>query len=102
MLCITSVYCRRTDFSSTGNLTYTICEINSGNGMIPSTGIFTAPRSGTYLFTFHGNTVKGNDGLLLIRHNGAVVAGSYDTGIVKRRSLGCDIKHSTFLRFHAT
>ena len=50
---------RRTDFSTAGNLTYTICEINAGDGLNPSSGIFTAPRGGTYLFTFHGNTVKG-------------------------------------------
>ena len=55
--------------------------------MNPASGIFAAPRKGTYLFTFHGNTVKGNDGLLLIRHNGVVVAGGYDTDNFEHNTL---------------
>jgi hypothetical protein len=53
-----------------------------------ATGIFTAPRSGTYIFSFHGNTVKGNDGLVLLRHNGVIFAGSYDTDNFEHNTLG--------------
>ena len=32
--------------------------------------------------------MQGNDGLLLIRHNGAIVAGSYDTDNFEHNTLG--------------
>ncbi len=50
-------------------------------------GVFVAPMAGVYLFTFHANTVKGNDGLVLLRRNGEVVAGAFDTDNFKHNSL---------------
>lgn len=45
-------------FETPGNLTYTSCNVNQGLGMNISNGFFTAPTAGTYLFTFHANTVS--------------------------------------------
>lgn len=47
---------RAGQYSFTNNHWYVPYEnapVNKGNGMEPSTGIFTAPKTGTYLFTFH-------------------------------------------------
>lgn len=49
-----SFYANRTDLiKSKQYVTYNHVELNKGNGMNATTGIFTAPRAGTYLFTFH-------------------------------------------------
>ncbi len=43
--------------------------------------------SGDYLFSFHANTMKGSDGLVLLRRNGEVLAGAFDTDNFKHNSL---------------
>eukprot|EP00094_Tigriopus_californicus_P004268 TCALIF_04114-PA protein Name:"Similar to CAPRIN2 Caprin-2 (Homo sapiens)" AED:0.05 eAED:0.05 QI:0/0.75/0.8/0.8/0.25/0.4/5/1624/245 len=70
---------RSTDFALLGNLTYTYCQVNVGNGLDLATGTFQAPVSGTYLFSFHANTMKGKDGLVLMKKNGDIMGGMYDT-----------------------
>ena len=48
---------RNEEFKSEGNLTYNGCNVNEGDAMNVTTGIFTAPRKGIYQLTFHANTV---------------------------------------------
>eukprot|EP00093_Oithona_nana_P009510 09510.XXX_175231_177695_1 [CDS] Oithona nana genome sequencing. len=80
---------RSTDFKVIGNLTY-----NGYRGIVsetvfqPSTGVFKAPQAGLYLFLFHANTVKGDDGLLLLKHNGIVVGGMFDSDNYNHNGLG--------------
>ena len=61
-----------------GQITYGSVSPNHGNGLVASTGIFTAPVSGTYAFHFHGLNYydsKVND--ISFRLNNHQVAGSY-------------------------
>ena len=61
-----------------GQITYGSVSPNHGNGLATSTGIFTAPVSGTYAFHFHGLNYydsKVND--ISFRLNNHQVAGSY-------------------------
>ena len=46
--------------------------------MNPSSGIFTAPLAGAYLFIVHVCTHDMKKALLTIRHNGRQVASCYD------------------------
>uniref|UniRef100_A0A0K2SZH7 C1q domain-containing protein n=1 Tax=Lepeophtheirus salmonis TaxID=72036 RepID=A0A0K2SZH7_LEPSM len=48
---------RYQDFTCNGNLTYEKSIVNEGNGLNVTTGVFTAPYKGFYLFNFHANTV---------------------------------------------
>ena len=48
---------RNEEFKAEGNLTYNGCNVNEGDAMNVTTGIFTAPRKGIYQLTFHANTV---------------------------------------------
>ena len=57
--------------SSSGNLdsgtiTYDSLTTNIGNGMNAATGIFTAPTSGLYMFTFSGVTAYENTAAVTI------------------------------------
>ena len=54
-------FTRNEDFANAGNLTFTGCNSNARETFNLSSGIFTAPLSGTYLFTFHANTVNASD-----------------------------------------
>ncbi len=45
----------------TGTVTYEGSKLSIGGGMSTSTGIFTAPKAGVYLFNFH--TSKGSHDL---------------------------------------
>lgn len=45
---------RSSSFGNPGYVSYENIILNNGNGLDRTTGIFTAPKSGTYLFTFHG------------------------------------------------
>jgi len=78
---------RNEEYKSEGNLTYNGCNVNEGDAMNITTGIFTAPRKGIYQLTFHANTVKGKDSLILIRHNGSTLAGAFDTDNYKHNTL---------------
>ncbi|CAB4061856.1 C1QL [Lepeophtheirus salmonis] len=78
---------RYQDFTCNGNLTYEKSIVNEGNGLNVTTGVFTAPYKGFYLFNFHANTITGNDALILFRRNGETFAGSYDTDNFNRNTI---------------
>ena len=48
------------DMGSSGTITYDSLTTNIGNGMDASTGKFTAPTSGLYMFTFSGISASKN------------------------------------------
>lgn len=54
------------------------CTANCGGGMDASSGIFTCPLGGTYLFVFHVATHDNKKALLSIRLNGEEVASVFD------------------------
>ena len=61
-----------------GQITYGSVSPNHGNGLVASTGIFTAPVSGTYAFHFHGlNSYDSKVNDISFRLNNHQVAGSY-------------------------
>jgi len=60
------------------NLTFQGCSVNTGGGMDPETGIFTAPIGGLYMFVFHVATHDNKKALLSIRLNGEEVASVFD------------------------
>lgn len=48
--------CRTSEFKNEKNFVpFQNITLNNGNSLNITTGIFTAPKAGTYLFTFHGN-----------------------------------------------
>merc|ERR1712200_5737 len=60
------------------NPTFQGCSVNTGGGMDPDTGIFTAPIGGLYMFVFHVATHDNKKALLSIRLNGEEVASVFD------------------------
>lgn len=46
----------------TGDIGYNVIEYNFGDGLLPSYGIFKAPKSGLYEFHFSGQTSDQGDG----------------------------------------
>ena len=58
-------------------VTFDGTNVNSGNGFDPATGIFRAPKSGIYLFSFHALTQDGRATYVKIVHNGKNVGGAY-------------------------
>ena len=62
--------------TSSTTMNYDGTYVNLGNGLDISTGIFSAPIAGMYVFHFNAlcdDTVC----YLYLRHNGAITAGSY-------------------------
>ena len=59
-----------------GQITYGSVSPNHGNGLVASTGIFTAPVSGTYAFHFHGLNWFSKVTDISFRLNNHQVAGS--------------------------
>ena len=55
------------DMGSSGTITYDSLTTNIGNGMDASTGKFTAPTSGLYMFTFSGISASKNTAEVTIR-----------------------------------
>ena len=51
--------------------------LNDGNGFGPTTGIFTAPRPGTYLFNFAGVDLPGNEELVVGLYKNGNLIGSF-------------------------
>lgn len=69
---------RHTRNYNQGQITYGSVSLNHGNGLVASTGIFTAPVSGTYAFHFHGlNWFESKVTDISFRLNNHQVAGSY-------------------------
>ena len=66
---------RETNFTGKGIITYSGIDVNLGNGMSASDGIFTAPISGTYYFHFQG--VSDHNSYVNIYHNGGLIASSF-------------------------
>jgi len=60
------------------NLTYNGCYCNVGGGLDSSTGIFTCPVGGMYLFVFHVATHDNKKALLSVRKNGEEIASVFD------------------------
>merc|ERR1719461_2222202 len=59
-------------------LTFSGTKTNLGSGMDAKSGVFTAPKSGAYMFTIHICTHDMKKGLLSLRCNGNEVASFYD------------------------
>merc|ERR1719382_138234 len=59
-------------------LTFSGTRCNLGGGMDSKSGVFTAPKSGAYMFTIHVCTHDMKKGLLSLRCNGNEVASFYD------------------------
>ena len=68
---------RETSDYNPGQITYGSVSPNHGNGLVASTGIFTAPVSGTYAFHFHGLNYYSKVNDISFRLNNHQVAGSY-------------------------
>lgn len=49
---------------------YEVVGLNNGNGLDATTGIFTAPKAGTYLFTFHAEMDPREDQWVFMKLNG--------------------------------
>ena len=61
-----------------GQITYGSVSPNHGNGLVTSTGIFTAPVSGTYAFHFHAlHWYQSKVSNISFRLNNHQVAGTY-------------------------
>ena len=58
-------------------ITFDGTNVNTGNAFDPETGIFRAPRSGIYSFTFHALTQDGRATYVKLVHNGKNVGGTY-------------------------
>ena len=59
--------------NTSGIITYETTTPNHGNGIVTSTGIFTAPKPGIYAFHFHG-LAFGQSTDINLRHNSVQVA----------------------------
>jgi len=59
-------------------LTFASCPVNSGNAMDPTSGIFTVPITGCYMFSIHVCTHDMKKALVALRRNGVEVATVYD------------------------
>ena len=66
---------------------FDIERLNVGGAMDLSSGIFTAPRSGQYFFSFSGHSVNGNTHAGLYRNN-VIVGDSY--GRTQRTTLSME------------
>merc|ERR1719278_1577535 len=53
-------------------------QVNSGLGLDPSTGVFTAPLGGTYYFQFHGLVGPGHEARVQLELNSSPVLHIYD------------------------
>lgn len=58
-------------------VTYNIVELNRGNSLNGTTGIFTAPKAGTYLFNFHARVNSKGAQKVQMRSNGSEVMNIY-------------------------
>ena len=52
-------------------------SVNHGHGLNITSGIFTAPITGTYAFHFHALTRDGTATYIKFMHNGRNVGGAY-------------------------
>ena len=70
---------RTTNVNTIGTITYSSVDVNHGNGMSASEGIFTAPVTGTYYFHFQGVSDHNSrkDLYLNFYHDGTLVSSSY-------------------------
>ena len=59
--------------NTSGIITYDTATPNHGNGIVTSTGIFTAPKPGIYAFHFHAQA-KEKSTNINVRHNNVQVA----------------------------
>merc|ERR1711872_235682 len=59
-------------------LTFSSCTVSSGSAMEPSSGIFTAPVTGCYMFSIHVCTHDMKKALMALRRNGVEVATLFD------------------------
>jgi len=71
---------REEDYVSGGEeyLTFAGCLTNSGGAMNPTSGVFSAPVAGAYLFVAHVCSYDMKKALLTLRRNGVQVASFYD------------------------
>ena len=70
---------RDTNVHTVGTITYSSCDVNHGNGMSASGGIFTAPVTGTYYFHFQGVSDHNSKSSLYLNlyHGNTFFASSY-------------------------
>ncbi|XP_060063272.1 C1q-related factor-like [Ylistrum balloti] len=66
-----------TELHVTTNMTYDRVFVNSGNGYNNSTGVFTAPLGGTYVFMYHALSQANQQLWLDIYHNSDYIATGY-------------------------
>ena len=70
---------RDTNVNTARTITYSSCDVNHGNGMSASGGIFTAPVTGTYFFHVQGVSDHNSRDMLYLNlyHEGIRAASSY-------------------------
>ena len=61
-------------------ISFELTRTNVGNAMNPSTGIFTAPRSGKYFFTYSGIS-NAAPSYIQLHLNGVLLGTGHSTGI---------------------
>lgn len=69
---------RKTNFTTWNTpMPFEIEKLNVGGGMNLKTGVFTAPKSGAYFFSFSANSVNGDTHAGLFLNNTVLIGDSY-------------------------
>lgn len=74
---------RHSPFFDAGSVVpFQIERLNMGSAMNLSSGVFTAPKSGVYIFTFSGlKSSSPAASIVQLQHNGVIVGSSWAPGL---------------------